>query len=63
FFITATVHEDFNIPKFHSLLHYVDSIQYFGTTDNYNTEMFERLHIDSPKMDGALPTAAMNFHR
>ncbi|KAJ7790990.1 hypothetical protein B0H14DRAFT_3115481 [Mycena olivaceomarginata] len=49
FFITATVREDFNIPKFHSLLHYVDSIQYFGTTDNYNTEMFERLHIDFAK--------------
>ncbi|KAF8145351.1 hypothetical protein K438DRAFT_1630258 [Mycena galopus ATCC 62051] len=49
FFIQATVRKDFNIPKFHSLLHYVESIQYFGTTDNYNTEMFERLHIDFTK--------------
>ncbi|KAJ7868925.1 hypothetical protein B0H14DRAFT_3582668 [Mycena olivaceomarginata] len=49
FFISATVRNDFNIPKFHSLLHYVDSIEYFGTTDNYNTEMFERLHIDFAK--------------
>ncbi|KAJ7307753.1 hypothetical protein DFH08DRAFT_927418 [Mycena albidolilacea] len=49
FFISATVRDDFNIPKFHSLLHYVDSIEYFGTTDNYNTEMFERLHIDFAK--------------
>ncbi|KAJ6540166.1 hypothetical protein DFH09DRAFT_1249545 [Mycena vulgaris] len=49
YFIDATVREHFNIPKFHSLLHYVDSIQYFGTTDNYNTEMFERLHIDFAK--------------
>jgi hypothetical protein len=43
------IHDDFNIPKFHSLLHYVDSIKAFGTTDNYNTEMFERLHIDFAK--------------
>ncbi|KAJ7852764.1 hypothetical protein B0H14DRAFT_3656681 [Mycena olivaceomarginata] len=49
YFITATVREDFNIPKFHSLLHYVESIQFFGTTDNYNTEMFECLHIDFAK--------------
>ncbi|KAJ7764066.1 hypothetical protein B0H14DRAFT_2403397, partial [Mycena olivaceomarginata] len=49
YFITATVREDFNIPKFHSLLHYVESIEFFGTTDNYNTETFERLHIDFAK--------------
>ncbi|KAJ7334948.1 hypothetical protein DFH08DRAFT_916210 [Mycena albidolilacea] len=49
YFITAGVRKDFNIPKFHSLLHYVDSIRMFGTTDNYNTEMFERLHIDFAK--------------
>jgi hypothetical protein len=49
FFISATVRKDFNIPKFHSLLHYVESIEYFGTTDNYNTEIFERLHIDFAK--------------
>jgi len=49
YFITTLVREDFNIPKFHSLLHYVESIEKFGTTDNYNTEMFERLHIDFAK--------------
>ncbi|KAJ7822991.1 hypothetical protein B0H14DRAFT_3730925 [Mycena olivaceomarginata] len=49
YFITAGVRHDFNIPKFHSLLHYIDSIRLFGTTDNYNTEMFERLHIDFAK--------------
>ena len=38
--------EHLNIPKIHSLTHYVDSIRWFGTTDNYNTEMFERFHID-----------------
>lgn len=48
-FIQTGVHKDLNIPKFHSLQHYVESIRFFGTTDNYNTEMFERLHIDFAK--------------
>lgn len=43
------IREHMNIPKLHSLLHYVDSIKNLGTTDNYNTEMFERLHIDCAK--------------
>lgn len=38
-----------NIPKFHSMVHYAESIRAFGTTDNYNTEMFERFHIDCAK--------------
>ncbi|KAF5346217.1 hypothetical protein D9757_014049 [Collybiopsis confluens] len=49
FFIHASVREHFNIPKFHSLLHYIESIRWLGTTDNYNTEAFERLHIDFAK--------------
>ncbi|KIM54103.1 hypothetical protein SCLCIDRAFT_137461 [Scleroderma citrinum Foug A] len=48
-FVTLGIREHFNIPKFHSLLHYVDSIKMYGTTDNYNTEAFERLHIDLAK--------------
>ena len=43
------IRDQLNIPKLHSLLHYVDSIRQFGATDNYNTEMFERLHIDFAK--------------
>ncbi|KAG0692946.1 hypothetical protein DFH29DRAFT_985620 [Suillus ampliporus] len=39
----------FNIPKFHSMLHYEECIHNFGTTDNYNTEMFEQFHIDYAK--------------
>jgi len=35
------VREHFDIPNIHSLLHYVDSIIWFGSTDNYNTEMME----------------------
>ena len=49
YFIDAGVREDFNIPKFHSLQHYIDSIRWLGTTDNYNTAMFEHLHIDFAK--------------
>lgn len=48
-FINLHIRDDLNIPKFHSLLHYIQSIRLFGTTDNYNTEMFERLHIDFAK--------------
>lgn len=49
FFVQEGVRENFNIPKFHSLLHYIDAIRWLGTTDNYNTELFERLHIDFAK--------------
>ncbi|KAI1785254.1 hypothetical protein LXA43DRAFT_976331 [Ganoderma leucocontextum] len=49
YFIHAGIRDDLNIPKFHSLLHYLASIKMLGTTDNYNTEMFERLHIDFAK--------------
>jgi hypothetical protein len=39
----------FNIPKLHNIRHYVDSIRSLGTTDGYNTENSERLHIDYAK--------------
>jgi len=48
-FLELGIREHFNIPKFHSMVHYVESIRYFGTTDNYNTEMFEHFHIDMAK--------------
>jgi hypothetical protein len=48
-FVDLGAHEDLNIPKFHSLQHYIECIRFFGTTNNYNTEMFERLHIDFAK--------------
>lgn len=49
FFITMGCRDHLNLPKLHSLIHYIESIEFFGTTDNYNTEMFERLHIDFAK--------------
>lgn len=48
-FIELHIRENFNIPKFHSLSHYVSSIRSHGTLDGYNTESPERLHIDFAK--------------
>jgi hypothetical protein len=48
-FVDLGVREHFNLPKLHSLIHYTSSIRLFGTTDNYNTEQSERLHIDFAK--------------
>ncbi|THU84840.1 hypothetical protein K435DRAFT_822599 [Dendrothele bispora CBS 962.96] len=48
-FIDLGIRENFNIPKLHFLIHYSRGIRYFGTTDNYNTETTERLHIDFAK--------------
>ena len=45
-FIDLGARTNFNFPKLHSLMHYASSIKLFGTTDNYNTEQSERLHID-----------------
>jgi hypothetical protein len=46
-FIDLGTRNDFNLPKLHALLHYRASITQFGTTDNYNTEQTERLHINT----------------
>lgn len=49
-FVNLEIRKHFNnIPKFHSLLHYTDSIRLLGTADGYNTEASERLHIDYAK--------------
>jgi len=48
-FVDLKIRSQFNFPKLHSLLHYTASIKLFGTTDNYNTEYSERLHIDLAK--------------
>ena len=47
-FIILGIHENFLLPKLHSLAHY-HFIELFGTTDNYNTEYMECLHIDLAK--------------
>ncbi|KAH9842998.1 uncharacterized protein C8Q71DRAFT_720384 [Rhodofomes roseus] len=48
-FVTLGIREHFNIPKLHSLLHYIEAIRSRGTCDGYNTELPERLHIDLAK--------------
>ncbi|KAI0316350.1 hypothetical protein OF83DRAFT_259608 [Amylostereum chailletii] len=48
-FANLSVREHFNLPKIHSMCHYRPSIELFGTTDNYNTEQSERLHINFTK--------------
>ncbi|EJF60366.1 hypothetical protein DICSQDRAFT_147841 [Dichomitus squalens LYAD-421 SS1] len=48
-FLDLDIPSGFNIPKLHSLLHYVRCVKLYGTTDNYNTETSERLHIDFAK--------------
>ncbi|KAG0699298.1 hypothetical protein DFH29DRAFT_983570 [Suillus ampliporus] len=48
-FVQLEVREDFNIPKMHSMQHYVASIKSWGSADGFNTEFPERLHIDFAK--------------
>jgi hypothetical protein len=48
-FVDLGVRDHFNIPKLHFLSHYIDLITLFGTTDNFNTQYTERLHIDYAK--------------
>ena len=44
------IRKKFNIPKFHSLIHYVSAVHSHGTLDGYNSESPERLHIDFAKV-------------
>ncbi|KAG1816374.1 uncharacterized protein BJ212DRAFT_1446932 [Suillus subaureus] len=48
-FIQLSIHNNFNLPKLHTVHHYHLMITLFGTTDNYNTEYTEHLHIDLAK--------------
>ncbi|KAF7968708.1 hypothetical protein HWV62_29670 [Athelia sp. TMB] len=48
-FVELGIREDFNIPKIHSMLHYIQSIRLLGSADGYNSESPERLHIDYAK--------------
>ncbi|KAI0631684.1 hypothetical protein C8Q77DRAFT_1228219 [Trametes polyzona] len=48
-FVQLGIREHFRLPKLHSLDHYINSIKLFGTTDNYDTQYTERLHIDFAK--------------
>jgi hypothetical protein len=47
--IEAEIRQHFNIPKLHAILHFLSAIRAVGSTDGYNTESPERLHIDCAK--------------
>lgn len=49
-FVKLGIRTNFNLPKLHFLSHYVNLIRYLGTTDNFNTEYSERLHIEFAKL-------------
>ena len=48
-FIDLSIQDHFNIPKVHFLSHYTDLITLFSTTNNFNTQYTECLHIDFAK--------------
>ncbi|OBZ70026.1 hypothetical protein A0H81_09904 [Grifola frondosa] len=48
-FKELTIHDHFNILKFHSMLHYMNVVQSLGCLDGFNTETSEHLHIDYAK--------------
>lgn len=49
-FVELGIRKHFNIPKIHAAKHYVDAIRSRGTTDGFNSEATERLHIDYAKI-------------
>ena len=48
-FVKEGIRTHFNFNKLHMLQHYPHMIRQLGTTDGYNTETMERLHIDLAK--------------
>jgi hypothetical protein len=48
-FVDRGIRNHFNIPKFHSTIHYINSIRFLGSADGFNTESPEHLHIDYAK--------------
>ncbi|KAF8583280.1 hypothetical protein K439DRAFT_1647284 [Ramaria rubella] len=49
-FITHNIWEHFQIPKIHTMEHYITSIKSYGTADGFNTELPEWLHVDFMKI-------------
>ncbi|KIK17766.1 hypothetical protein PISMIDRAFT_110808, partial [Pisolithus microcarpus 441] len=48
-FVKLGCREHFNVPKIHSLQHYIEMIRSLGSLDSLNTETSEWLHIDFAK--------------
>jgi hypothetical protein len=55
--------DGFKLPKLHFASHYVEFIKLYGTTDNFNTEYTERLHIDLAKDAYAATNFKDEFHQ
>ena len=47
--VELSICDHLNIPRFHMLKHYTQSIHKLGATDNYNMEAFKHLHIGFAK--------------
>ncbi|KAJ7058408.1 Zn-finger domain-containing protein, partial [Mycena amicta] len=47
--IDYNIRKHFNVPKIHSMQHYVEAIWRLGSLDGFNTESPEHLHIDFAK--------------
>ncbi|KAK0430460.1 hypothetical protein EV421DRAFT_1744043 [Armillaria borealis] len=48
-FLDLDIQQGFNLPKLHFLSHYRRAIVLYKTTNNYNTEYMEHLHINLAK--------------
>lgn len=48
-FTDLSIRDNFKIPKLHSLHHYITAIKLFESTDNYNTQSTEHLHVQLTK--------------
>ncbi|KAI0338542.1 hypothetical protein BDW22DRAFT_1409533 [Trametopsis cervina] len=48
-FETLDIRDSWEIPKLHFASHYLVLIKWLGTTDNFDTQYTERLHIDLAK--------------
>ena len=48
-FTDLGIRDNFKIPKLHSLHHYITAIKLFESTDNYNTQSTEHLHVQLTK--------------
>ncbi|OCH87281.1 hypothetical protein OBBRIDRAFT_736442, partial [Obba rivulosa] len=49
-FVRLNIRSEFNIPKVHSMQHYMSSIRNLGAADGYSMEGPERLHINFAKV-------------
>lgn len=62
-FVQLGIRDHFNIPKLHSIIHYLYMIRSHGTTDGFNTEATERLHIDFAKLGYAASNKKEYIHQ